>query len=201
MPLCQTSAPQATPVRAALAGFSPQTRLLFLILLLILPFSGEAAPLRLVGVQFPDALSIEPGIPEFAPPPSPWLIAPDLPTPDLTPAPPLDAEALARRFDGIAAVPLLERADAGDLALATALARLAEPRPVPIISAAGTPGDDGSSAYLLLSSMILFTASTLIGYAIRERPAYSLGAEWHQEGGRRTLPPLLLPPAPASVRS
>jgi hypothetical protein len=201
MPLCQTSAPQATLARVPLAGFRRQTRCLISLVILLqvlAPISVEAVPLRLAHAQLPDTVDIHPEPSAFEPAPAPWLIAINLPTQELGPIPLLDAHLLARRFDAIAYVPLVHQAESGVPGIGTELLRLGEPRPIPVAREDDASANEGTGVYLIISSMALFSISALIGYVTRERPAYSLGVEWYTEGGRRTLPPLLLPPASGS---
>lgn len=200
MSFCQKTTPLSVCVAVRTVvqlPFCIRILLSFLTIVLLMPFCGEAKMLVLSRVHFPDTLRQQPGVPQFGPAPAPWLIAVEVEK--SAPAEErLDARVMAKRFVEAAAVPLpggsggdAESGDAG-------LASLGKPVTIRVILPDET-GDDGTAAYLMVSSMFLFGSSSLLGYFTRRRLAYSLSDEPLAPGGRPSLPPLLLPPA--AIRS
>lgn len=163
---------------------------------LLLPVCAGAMPMALSKVHFSDTMSQQAGLPEFGPEPAPWLLAvavAEAGHPDAV----LDAWAIADRMAKEAAEPLLDQAGNDKEEMAAGLTALGRPTAeIQLILPEAGGRDDGSAAYLMVSSLVLFGSSSVLGYFTRQRPAYSVTDEPNERGGRPSLPPLLLPPVP-----
>ncbi len=163
---------------------------------LLLPVCAGAMPMALSKVHFSDTMSQQAGLPEFGPEPAPWLLAVAVAEGEL-PGPAVDAQAIADRMAAAAAAPLLEPLGEDKGEVTAGLTALGTPTAeIRLILPEAGGRDDGSAAYLMVSSLVLFGSSSVLGYFTRQRPAYSVTDEPNERGGRPSLPPLLLPPVP-----
>lgn len=105
-------------------------------------------------------------------------------------------EDLARRFVREAEVALLEQAEKENVSAAADLAKVGPPLAVIRVVGPEEKRNDGSAAYFLVSSLVLFSASAVAGYLTRNKAPYSLSDEPQKAGGRPAQPLLVLPVAP-----
>lgn len=155
----------------------------------------EATPLKLQRIDFPATLNLMPGPPDFALPPSPWVAETALPE-SVPSVPGGMPEDLARRFVREAEVPLLEQAAKAGEKVGADLAKVGAPLAVIRVVEQKEERDDGSAVYFLISSLVLFSTSALVGYVTRKKIPYSISDHEEEEGGRPARPLLVLPVAP-----
>jgi hypothetical protein len=164
--------------------------------LLALPLPVAGRDLVLSRIHFPDTFRLHADPPRFDPPPAPWLVAVELPPPQDAPGAGPRAGEIAEEYARDASACLLERAEGKDPAFAAQLESVNAPiGRIRAVSPDESP-DSGTAAYLMLSSLILFAGSTLLGYLTRPHPAYSLTDRFLAVGGRPPPPLLLLPVVP-----
>jgi hypothetical protein len=199
MPVFLNLAPrtQSAPGRALDAPRRRRAALLLAIgALLTLPLPSAGRHLVLSQIHFPDTFGIYPDPPRFDPPPAPWLLALELPPVQSPPDSDPPARQVASQYAGDASAALLARTDETEPNLVAQLESVSAPLGlIRVISVHESP-DDGSAAYLMISSMVLFAGSTLLGYLTRQHPAYSLTDKFLAVGGRPPPPLLLLPVVP-----
>lgn len=152
----------------------------------------DAATIRVRRFDFPVNLTLAPGPLQFEAPVSPPIAETVLPAPA-----PEEAEAmpkeLARWFDRAAEIPLVDRAQRESGVVGADLSKVGPPVAVIEIVGPGENRDDGTVAYFLASSLILFSTSALVGFITRKRTPYSISDEPGEAGGQPSPPLLVLP--------
>ncbi|MBE7541819.1 MAG: hypothetical protein M9913_19080 [Bryobacteraceae bacterium] len=164
--------------------------------LLALPQPSAARDLILSRIHFPDTFRLHADPPRFDPPPAPWLVALEPPLAEEPKGVGPPSREIAGEYAREASASLLKRAEGSDLVLAAQLESVCAPLGLIRAVSPGESPDSGTAAYLMLSSLILFTGSTLLGYLTRPHPAYSLTDRLLAAGGRPPPPLLLLPAVP-----
>lgn len=164
--------------------------------LLAMPQPSAGRDLILSRIHFPDTLRLHADPPRFDPPPAPWLVAVELPPAEEPPDGGTPSGEIAGEYAREAFASLLNRAEGSEPGLAAQLEPVSAPLGLIRAIPPGESPDSGTAAYLMLSSLILFTGSTLLGYLGRPHPAYSLTDRLLAAGGRPPPPLLLLPAVP-----
>ena len=128
--------------------------------LLTLPQPSAARDLILSRIHFPDTFRLHADPPRFDPPPAPWLVALEPPLAEEPPGVEPPAREIAEVYARDASANLLQRAEGSDLVLAAQLESVCAPLGLIRAISPGESPDSGTAAYLMLSSLILFTGST-----------------------------------------
>jgi hypothetical protein len=157
----------------------------------------DAATIRVRRFDFPVNMTLAPGPHQFGEPVSPPIAETLLPAPA-----PEENEAMprevARWFDRAAEIPLVDRAEKEAGGVGADLSKVGPP--VAVIEVVGQEEnrDDGTVAYFLVSSLVLFSMSALVSFVTRKRVPYSLSDEPGEAGGQ-PAPPLLVLPVTSSA--